>query len=172
MFQFFRRHVFRAKDGMPGVVARPIAMQQAALGFHLVEQRSGGIRGEDVKRGALQAILFDPLRSLGEHVFMVVVEAKHERPVDLDAVIVEQADAAGVVGGLGSLLFCGGEIVVGERFEADEYAHASCQRHLADERRIVGDIDRYGGTPDLYGRLQGLGRRRKGSRAASLDCYR
>lgn len=153
-FEFFGRHVLGAEDGMRRVVERPFGVQQTALGFHLAKERSGGIRREDVKRGAFEAILFDPIGGAGEDVFRVVIEAEDEGAVDLNAVVMEEADAAGVFGRFRSFLFGVGEIFVGERFEADKYAGASRERHLADERGIIGDVDRDCGAPDFFERTE------------------
>ena len=86
-----------------------------------------------MKGGALQAILLHPLGGAREHVLAVVIEAQHERPVHLDAVVMQHANAAGVVGGLRRLLAGVGEVLVGERLEADEHAGAARQRHVADQ---------------------------------------
>jgi hypothetical protein len=42
-----------------------------------------------MERGALQAIILHPLRSLREDVFPVMVEAEYKRSIHLDAVIIE-----------------------------------------------------------------------------------
>ena len=86
---------------------------------------------------------FASIHSTGplEDVGPVVVEAEHEAAVHLDAVVVQQLDAAGVVVGARRLLAGVGEVVVGERLEADEHAGAAGQRHLADQRRVVGHVD-------------------------------
>jgi hypothetical protein len=78
VLQFLRGHVFGLKDRVARVIARPITMKQPAFRFYLAEQRRGGIRSEDVKRGALEAVLFYPLRGLGEDIFAIVVEAEDE----------------------------------------------------------------------------------------------
>ena len=87
-------------------------------------------------------------------VFAVVIEAEDERSVHLNAVVVQDAHAARVVGGLRRLFVRVGEVVVGERFEADEDAGASGQRHVADQAGIVGDVDGDGGAPDFVERAQ------------------
>ena len=47
-----------------------------------------------------------------------------------------------------------GKIVVAEGLEPDEHSGASRQRHVADQRWIVGDVDRHRGTPDFLQRPQ------------------
>ncbi len=89
----------------------------------------------------------------------VVVEAEHEAAVDLDAVVVQERDAPRVVVGCRRVLARVGEVVVGERLEPDEHARAAGQRHLADQRRVVGHVDRDGGAPDLPQRPERLAER-------------
>lgn len=153
-FEFFGRHIFRAEDGVGRVVERPIAMEQAAFGFHLTKKRRGGIRSENVEGSAFETIGFDPVGGASEDVFVVVVEAEDEGAVHLNAVVVKQAYAAGVVGGFGSFFAGFGEILVGERFQADEDAGASGESHGANQRRIVGDVNGDGGAPDFLERTQ------------------
>ena len=129
LLQFLGRHVFRAEDRVRRVVQGPIAVQQPPLGFHLPEQRRRRIRSKNVKRCALQAVLLDPFGGAGENVFPVVIESQHERTIHLDAVIVQHAHAARIVGGLRSFLPGVGQILIGERLEPHEYAGASGQRH-------------------------------------------
>src|ERR1700674_3078489 len=89
-------------------------------------RNSGGAGGrEGVRGGALQAIPFDPFGSARENVFAIVIEAEDERSVHLNAIVVQNAHAPRVVAGLRRLLVRVGEIVVGERFEADEDPSAS-----------------------------------------------
>ncbi len=66
----------------------------------------------------------------------------------------QDAYAARVVGSLRRFLMRVGEVVVGKRFEADEHAGASGQRHVADQAGIVGDVDGDRGAPDLVERAQ------------------
>ena len=47
------------------------------------------------------------------------------------------------------------EVLAGQRLEADEDPRAAGQRHLADQRRVVGHVDRDGGAPDDLERPQG-----------------
>src|SRR5207302_9501162 len=110
-------------------------------------QRRRRIWRETVKRRALQAILFDPFGGARERNFAVVIEAVDERSVHLNAVVMQDAHAPRIVGGLRRLFMSGGEIVVGKRFKADEYAGASRERHIADEAGIVGDVNCHGRTP-------------------------
>ena len=65
-----------------------------------------------MKRGALQTILFNPLRCLSKHVFAVVIEAEHKGSIDLDAVIVKDAKAARVVGSFWRFLAGVEEVVI------------------------------------------------------------
>jgi hypothetical protein len=66
----------------------------------------------------------------------------------------EDLDATGVVFGARALLVGGDDVFVLERFETDEDAGAAGERHLADEVRIVGDVDGNGGAPNLSDRTQ------------------
>ncbi len=84
--------------------------------------------------------------------FSVVIESEHERSVYLNAIVVQHAHAARVVGCLRGLLVGVGEVVIGQRFEADENACASGERHVPDERRIVRHVDGYGCAPDFVQR--------------------
>ena len=78
VFEFFWGHVPRLKDGVPGVVERPVTVQEPALRLHLTEQRRGRIRGENVERGTLQPVFLDPLSGAGEHILAVVIESEDE----------------------------------------------------------------------------------------------
>src|SRR5215471_7109966 len=78
LFEFFPRHVLGLKDSMAGVIERPVAMQDAALGFHLPEQRGRRIGREDVKRGALQAILLNPVGGARKDILAIVIEAQNK----------------------------------------------------------------------------------------------
>ena len=153
--QLFGGHVFGAKDGVSGVVEIPIAMQDAAGCFHLAEERSGRVGSEDVEGGALEAVFFDPLSGGGEDVFAVVVESKNERTIHLNAVVVQQANATGILGSLGSFLAGIGEILIGKGFETDEDTGAAGKGHGTDDGWVVGDIDADGGAPDFVDGLQG-----------------
>src|SRR5207253_797252 len=81
----------------PRRVLQAPADQQAPLRLHLPVERRGRVRREDVEGGAFQAVGLDPLRRRGEDAPVVVVEAEHEAAVDLDAVVVQDAHAPGVV---------------------------------------------------------------------------
>src|SRR5579862_3674684 len=103
VLKVFRRHMLWPENGVRSVVERPIPVQQAALFFHLAEQRSRRVRREDVEGRTLQAILFDPLRRAREDIFPVMVEAENKRAVYLNSDVVQHADAASVIGGTGRL---------------------------------------------------------------------
>src|SRR5262245_26774159 len=92
-----RCHVLWLKNDMSGVVFLPIAMEQPAFAFHFAEQRRSRIRSQNVKRGALETVGFNPLSCPGKHIFAVFVEAEHKTTVHLNAVVVEDADAARVI---------------------------------------------------------------------------
>src|SRR5262249_21976997 len=130
------------------VVEAPVAMTDAARAFELREQWSAGVGREDVKRGALEAVLFDPLDGGLEHARVVVIAAEDEAAVHLDAVVVEDRYAPRVVVGCGRALARVLEIARVQRFEADKDAHAAGQRHLAHQSGIVRYVDREGGAPD------------------------
>src|SRR5678816_1218611 len=95
--KLFRSHVLRPEDGMARVIQGPVAMQDAAFRFHLAKQRGRRIWSEDVEGGALQTILFNPLRCVRENIFAIVIETEDERAVHLDAVVVENAHTAGIL---------------------------------------------------------------------------
>lgn len=133
---------------MGGVVERPVAMEEPPPGLHPAEERRAGVGRQDVERGALEPVRLDPGDGPVEDVGAVVVEAEDEAPVHLDPVVVEDADAACVVGDRGRPLPRVGEVRVVQRLEADEDPRAAGEGHLADEARVVGDVDRDGGAPD------------------------
>src|SRR5262249_50480993 len=58
--QFLRAQVLGPEHDVRRVIARPVVMQQPALGLHPSKERRAGVRREDVERGALQAVRFDP----------------------------------------------------------------------------------------------------------------
>src|SRR5271157_5787664 len=124
-------------------------MQDSSLSFHVAKQRCRRIWRQDGERCAFEAVLFNPLGGAGKNVLAVMVKAENERPVHLDAVVVQDAHPTRVVGGLWRFFMRVGEIVVGKRFEADEHAGASGQRHVPNEAGIVGDVDGYGRAPNL-----------------------
>lgn len=75
LFEFLGRHVLGTENGVGGIVERPFAMQKAAFGFHLAEERRGRVRGKDVECGALEAVLLNPVGGACENVFAVVIES-------------------------------------------------------------------------------------------------
>src|SRR5258708_8109524 len=159
VLQFFRWDVAGPENGVSSVVQAPIAVQQAALRFHLLEQGCGWVRCEDVKGRAFEAVLFNQFRSASKNGFSVVVEPQNKRAIYLDTVVVKQADTPGVIGSLRSLFSGVGEIVVGERFETHENATAAGGRHLANESGVVRNIDRHGYAPYLIERQESLAER-------------
>ncbi len=144
--------MFRAENDVRGVVFLPIALQQTAFRFHLPKQRRAGIWRENVKSGALHPVRFDPLHECGERVLAVVIEAHHETAVYLNAVLVKEADAPGVILRARRAFAGVHEILVGERLEADKYAGAASQRHLPHQRGILRDIERNRRAPDSFER--------------------
>ena len=123
-------------------------MKKAAFLFHLTEQRRARIGGEDVEGGGFQPVGLDPFERVRKDVGAIVVEAEEEAAIHLDAVGVEEAHAAGVVLGRRRALARVGQVPVAERLQTDENARAAGQSHLADDGRIVGDVDGNGGRPD------------------------
>ena len=57
LFELLGSHERRQEDSVVGVVAGPIAVQQPALGFELIEEWSAGKRSEDVEGGGLKLVL-------------------------------------------------------------------------------------------------------------------
>src|SRR5678816_4680680 len=92
-------HVFWLEDDVRRVVLVPVAVQDASLRVELTEQRRAWIRREDVERRALEPVLFDPLHRALEDVRTVEIEAEHEAAAHLDAIALQQRDAARVVVG-------------------------------------------------------------------------
>src|SRR6516165_1386233 len=129
-------------------------MQEAALRFHLAEQRRRRIWGENVECGAFQAILLDPISGSREDIFAVVIETKDKGTIHLDTVAMEYPDTAGVIRGSRRFLFRFAEVLVPQRLEADKDAGASPEGHVPDQTWVVGDIDRDSGAPDLVERSQ------------------
>src|SRR5271155_2166337 len=159
LLQFLRCHMPGPENRMGSVVLTPIAVKQTSLGFHFPEQRGGWVRCENVKGRAFQAVLLNPFRGTGKHIFTIVVEPQHKRAVYLNSVVVKEADTACVVRSFRSLLSSVGEIVVREQFEANEDSATAGHCHLADESGIIGNIDRYGRTPDLVKRTKRMAKR-------------
>src|SRR5258706_16235320 len=106
-------------------------MQQTPLCLYLAEQRRPGIWGKNVKRRAFQTVLLDPFGRPGEDVLPVVIESQYERTIHLDAVVVQHADPARIVGSLRRFLPCLREVLIRERFESPESARTSGSRPLA-----------------------------------------
>jgi hypothetical protein len=71
--------------------------QDALLLLQIAIQRRIGIRRQDMKRGAFQAVALDPRNSALEHIGSVVIKPQHEAAVHLDAVVVQDGDAACIV---------------------------------------------------------------------------
>src|SRR5690606_37929798 len=130
-------------------------MHDAALPLELGEERRTGIRRQDMERRALEPVRLDPLDGLLEYLRPVVIEAEHEAPVYLNAVVVQDLHAARVVFRDRRALARVGEVVELERLEADEDARAPGQRHVADQGRIVRNVDRDRGAPDDAERRRG-----------------
>ena len=107
-----------------------------------------------------------------EHVLAVVVEAQDEAAVDLDTVVVQHRHPPRIIGRARGLLARLGQILVGQRLEADEDARAACQRHVADQRRIVGHVNRHGGAPDHPQGPKGEAKLRADTRGGSRGCCR
>src|SRR5476651_2171859 len=97
MGQLLRRHMFWAKHDVASIIPAPVPVQKTAFAFHLPEKGGAGIGGEDMKCGALKAVLLDPLCGDGEHVAPVFIETEDEAPVHLDSMIMQDADAARVI---------------------------------------------------------------------------
>ena len=108
-----------------------------------------------MERGALQPGRLDPGDRPLEDVAPIVVEAQHEAAVDLDAVVVQDRHPPRVVLRARGLLVRLDEVLARQRLEPDEDPRAARQRHLADQRRVVGHVDRHGGAPDHVQRPQG-----------------
>ena len=111
-----------------------------------------GVRRENVKRRALEAILLDPLGGSRKHVLPVMIESQDERAIHLNAIVVQHADAPRIVARLRCLLPCIGEILIRERLEPHEHARTSGEGHRTDQSRVIGDIDRNCGAPNLIQR--------------------
>ena len=123
----------RLEDDVGSVVEVPVAMQDPALGFHLPEQRRSRIGRQDMKRGAFEPVLLDPVARALEDVGPVVVEAEDEAPVHLDPVVVEDPHATRIVLGARRLLARVGEVLIVEGLEPDENSGTTTQCHLAHE---------------------------------------
>src|ERR1700681_273992 len=112
-----------------------------------------------MKRGALQTVFLHPLGSAREDVLAVVIETQHERTIDLDSVVVQNPNAAGVLGRFRSFLAGVGQILVGERLETHKYAGAASQGHGSNQTRIVGDVDGDSRAPNLLERSKSVAKR-------------
>src|SRR6185436_1042649 len=100
-------------------------MHDALLLLELLEQRRAGIRREDMERRALEPVLLDPLDGLLEDARIVVIEAEHEAAVHLNAVVVQDRDAARVVVGDRRALAGVLNVADVQRLETDEDARAT-----------------------------------------------
>ncbi len=146
--QLPRAHVHGAEDGVGRVVEIPVGVQKPALLLQLTKQRRARIRREDVKRCAFEAVGFDPVDGAGKDVFPIMVQAQHEAAVDLDAVVVKEAHAAGIVLRWRRALAGIDQVLIVKRLEPDEHACATGQRHVAHQRRLIRHIDGNRGRPD------------------------
>jgi len=129
-------------------------VEEPAFLLHLPEQRRTWVRSQDVESGALEAGGIDPLGERREDIPSIAVEANHEAPVYLDAVVVKDADAALVILGTRRALAGGDEVLVVEGLESDEHSGAAGQRHLPHQRVIVGHVERDRGGPDRVERAE------------------
>src|SRR5262245_1906018 len=82
---------------MAGVVAVPVAVQDAVLGRHPGMQGGVGVWREDVEGGRFYALADGPLDGPVEYVRAVVVHSEDEAGVDHDAQVVESADCRVVI---------------------------------------------------------------------------
>src|SRR5258708_14571700 len=110
VLQFFRCHVAGPENGVSSVVQAPIAVRQASLRFHLLEQGCGWVRCEDVKGRAFEAVLFNPFRSASKNGFSVVGEPPNKPAPYLYTVVVKQAGGPGLIRGVAGLFFWFGVI--------------------------------------------------------------
>src|SRR5689334_7315232 len=76
--ELFGRHVLGLEHDVRGVVEAPVAVNDPPFGYELGEQRRAGVGREDVERGALEAVIFDPLDRALEYAGVVVIEAENE----------------------------------------------------------------------------------------------
>ena len=145
--ELIRDHVLGPEDHVRRVIARPVLVQQAPLALHPIEERRSRIGGQDVERGALEPVVFHPRRRPLEDVGTVVVETEDEARVHLDAVVVQERDAARVVIGPRALLARLFDVLRLERLEADEDARAPGEGHLADGSYVgpIGLVAQLGG---------------------------
>src|SRR5215469_7718945 len=103
-----------------------------------------------MKGGALQTIPFDPLGGARENVLAIVIKAQNERSVYLNAVVMEDSHSPCVIGGLRGFLVRVGQVFVGEGFETDEDTGTASEGHIANQARIVGNVDGHRGAPILF----------------------
>jgi len=102
-------------------------VEEPVFRLHLPEERRARVRRQYMKGGALEARGIDPLGERREDVPPIAVEADDEAAVYLDAVVVEDADAAFVILGTRRALAGGDEVLVVEGLESDEHSGAAGQ---------------------------------------------
>src|SRR5689334_8856991 len=108
-------------------------MEQPSFTLHLCEQRRGGVWGENVKRGTFQPVPFDPFGRALENVRAIVIEAENKTAVHLNAVVVKDGHAPGIVIRPWTLFARIRDIAAVQRFESDENSRAAGQRHRANK---------------------------------------
>src|SRR5262249_46760587 len=98
--------------------------------------------------------LFNPFGGVRKRVFPVMIEAEDERSIHLNPAIVQHTDAPRIVRGSRRLLARIGKIVIAKGLKANEYSSAASKCHIADELRIVSDVDGHRSAPYFVQRLQ------------------
>jgi hypothetical protein len=101
-----------------------------------------------MERGAFEAIGLDPLHGPRKHVRPVVIEAEHEAAVHLNSVAMQERDPARVVLRRRCALLGVAQIAGIQRLETNEHAGAAGQRHLSNQRSIIGNVDRDSRAPN------------------------
>ena len=149
-------HFGGTEDDMGGVIAAPIAVEEAVFGFELAEERSAWVGSEDVKGGALETVGFDPGNGAFENFGPIGIETENKAAVDLDAVIVQEADAAGVIFGARGAFARGVQVFIAKALEANENAGAARKSHGAHDFGMIRDIEGDGGAPDFVEGFKGV----------------
>ncbi len=133
---------------MARVVEVPVPRFDPVTLGHVGEQRSTGVRRQNVEGGRGDANFDGPVYGATEDLRTVSVEAEDEAAVDHDAEAVEPAYDLAIVAAEVLALAGALEAARGERFEPNEQAPESCRRRVFDAIIAQDRVDSCGCLKD------------------------
>ena len=134
--ELLRPHAARFEHDVPRVVEVPVAVPDAAVLLHAIEERRARIGREDVEGRGLDPLLDGPAHGAVEDTRVVLVHAEDEAAVHHHAQAVQPPDRLRVVAVEVLDLALGAEARGIERLEADEEAAQARLHRLLEQRRL------------------------------------